>query len=92
MKNKGIQLLVAAAFLLSSCGGDPASEVCDCYNDVAEMEANDPDRAKAQEDCMNLLNENYEQVKDDAVKTQEFQDKMRECENIKKLDKTTRPE
>lgn len=83
MKKRMIILL--AAFLFVACGGGGksasklANEVCDCYRKANGMDAADPKRAEEQNICIKMQGENWDKVKDDQKKAEEYNKIIGEC-------------
>lgn len=89
MKKWMIILLTASFFTACSGGKSPsklANEVCDCYRKANGMDAADPKRAEEQNVCIKMQGENWNKVKDDQKKAEEYNKIIGECssELIKK--------
>ncbi len=88
MKRIAIALLTLIVF--ASCGGTDskklANEVCDCYKKANGMDAADPKRADAQNECVKMQGDNWNKVKDDQKKSEEYNKIIGDCssEMIKK--------
>jgi hypothetical protein len=89
MKKMFIVLLAATCF--TACGGGNsasklANEVCDCSKKANAMDAADPKRTEAQNDCAKKQGEAWDKVKDDQKKSDEFNKIIGDCskEMIKK--------
>jgi len=80
---KKITILLLSAVLLASCGGKDgkslAKEVCDCSKKANAMDAADPKRSAAQNDCLKKQGEAWDKVKDDPKKADEFNKELSEC-------------
>jgi hypothetical protein len=72
-----------AAGLLSACGGGEtknlAKDVCDCFQKANGMDATDPKRSIAQNDCAKKQMDAWNKVKDDAKKSEEFNKTIFDC-------------
>ncbi|HEX4875105.1 MAG TPA: hypothetical protein VFV31_00440 [Chitinophagaceae bacterium] len=75
---KKILIPLIGLIIIVSCKGeskgaaDLAQEVCDCYVKANKMDANDPQRAKIQADCLATQGMAWNKVKDDPKKSEEF--------------------
>jgi len=80
---KKITTLLLSAVLLASCGGSDgkslAKEVCDCSKKANAMDAADPKRSAAQNDCLKKQGEAWDKVKDNQKKADEFNKELSEC-------------
>ena len=83
--------ILFSAFLFASCGGGNsatklANEVCDCYKKANSMDPADPKRTGAQNDCVKKQGENWNKIKDDQKKSDEYNKIIGACgsELIKK--------
>jgi len=89
---KKILIGFLAVLSLAACSGgaksgaDLAKEVCDCYQKANAMDAADPNRAKAQADCLASQGMAWNKVKDDQKQSDEFNKIIGDCgkELIKK--------
>lgn len=87
---KKMTLVIVTALFLTACGGNDskklAEEVCDCYKKANGMDAADPKRAEAQNDCVKKQGEAWNKLKDDQKKSDEFNKIIGDCskEMIKK--------
>ncbi|HRE38218.1 MAG TPA: lipoprotein [Chitinophagaceae bacterium] len=89
---KKIITVFSVVALLSACSGagssgsDLAKEVCDCYQKANGMNASDPNRAKAQADCMASQGIAWNKIKDNQKEADEFNKIIGDCgkELIKK--------
>ncbi len=88
---KLIAMFSVAAFLSACSGGGSsgsslAKEVCDCYQKANGMEASDPNRAKAQADCLASQGLAWNKIKDNQKEADEFNKIIGDCgkELIKK--------
>lgn len=75
--------LLPLCFLAACGGGNDASklakDVCDCYQKVNSLAADDPRRIQAGADCMKLQGEAWNKVKDDQKKMDAFNKAIGEC-------------
>jgi len=82
---KKLLIVTGASFLLLSCGGGGnsasklANKVCDCYKKANGMDASDPKRTDAQNDCFKMQGESWTKVKDDMKKSDEFNKIIGDC-------------
>lgn len=73
------------ATLLVSCGGGGkdasklANEVCDCYKKANSLPVSDPNRPTAQADCVKKQGANWDKIKDDQKKSDEFNKIIGDC-------------
>lgn len=87
---KLVVVLLSVSFLVScgkgKSGADIGQEVCDCSKKANAMDATDPKRKEAQDDCMKKQGEAWNKVKDDQKKADEFNKVLSACatEQIKK--------
>jgi hypothetical protein len=83
MKKWIIVLLAASFFTACGAGGKSpsklASEVCDCYKKANAMDAADPKRADEQNLCVKMQMENWNSIKDDQKKADEFNKIIGDC-------------
>ena len=80
---KKLTILLMSTIFLASCGGSDgnklAQEVCDCYKKANGMDAADPKRTEAQNECVKKQGEAWNKLKDDQKKSDEFNKKIGEC-------------
>ena len=80
---KRISALLIVVTLLTACGGVDgkklADENCDCQMKANAMDAKDPKRAEAQNDCMKKNAEAWAKVKDNAKESEAFNKAVSEC-------------
>ena len=80
---KKLTTLLFSAILLASCGGTDskslAKEICDCYKKANGMDANDPKRSEAQNECIKKQGESWAKVKDNQAKADEFNKMIGDC-------------
>ena len=88
---KKLLFFVFASSLFLSCGKSKSGteigkEVCDCSKKANAMDAADPKRTDAQNDCATKQVAAWNKVKDDEKKADEFNKVLGECasEQIKK--------
>lgn len=88
---KKVFLFVVTISLFTACGKSKtatqiAQEVCDCSKKANAMDAADPKRADAQNDCFKKQGEAWNKVKDNPEKATEFNKVLGDCasEQIKK--------
>jgi len=89
---KKIITILSVAALLAACSGggnsgsNLAKEVCDCYQKANGMDASDPNRAKAQADCLASQGLAWNKIKDNQKEADEFNKIIADCgkELIKK--------
>ncbi len=88
---KRILITVLTLSLITSCGKSKSGtaigkEVCDCSKKANAMDAADPKRSDAQNDCAKKQVEAWNKVKDDQKKADEFNKVLSDCasEQIKK--------
>lgn len=88
---KKVLLVVLTVSLLSACGSSKSGkqigeEVCDCSKKANAIDASDPKRTEAQNDCAKKQGEAWNKVKDDEKKADEFNKVLSVCatEQIKK--------
>jgi hypothetical protein len=88
---KKVFLLMLTISLLNACGTNKSGteigkEVCDCSKKANAMDAADPKRTEAQNDCAKKQVEAWNKVKDDQKKADEFNKVLGDCasEQIKK--------
>ena len=88
---KRILITVLTLSLITSCGksksgAEIGKEVCDCSKKANAMDAADPKRSDAQNDCAKKQVEAWNKVKDDQKKADEFNKVLSDCatEQIKK--------
>jgi hypothetical protein len=69
--------------LLASCGSTDskslAKDVCDCYKKANAMDAADPKRSAAQNDCIKKQGEAWDKLKDNQQKADEFNKIIGDC-------------
>ena len=80
---KKITTLLFAVVLLASCGGNDskslAKEVCDCYKKANGMNAADPKRIEAQNDCVKKQGDAWNKLKDNQAGADEFNKTIGDC-------------
>ena len=80
---KKIMALLFSVVLLASCGGSDskslAKDVCDCYKKANAMDAADPKRSAAQNDCIKKQGEAWDKLKDNQAKADEFNKMIGDC-------------
>jgi len=81
---KKVFLFVFTISLLAACGKGKtatqiATEVCDCSKKANAMDAADPKRAEAQNDCLKKQGEAWNKVKDDPDKASAFNKVLGDC-------------
>ncbi len=85
--------LFALPLSLLACGGksksakEIAQEICDCSSKANGLPATDPNRSKAQADCMKMQQDGWEKVQRmETVKVDEYNSILSACasEQIKK--------
>jgi hypothetical protein len=88
---KKLLLIVLTLSFITSCGksksgSEIGKEVCDCSKKANAMDAADPKRTDAQNDCAKKQVVAWNQVKDDQKKADEFNKVLSDCasEQIKK--------
>ncbi len=88
---KKVFLFALTLSILTACGKsksgkDIGQEVCDCSKKANAMDAADPKRTAAQDDCAKKQVEAWDKVKDDQKKADEFNKVLSDCasEQIKK--------
>lgn len=89
---KKIITVFSVVSLLSACNGggnsgvNLAKDVCDCYQKANGMDAADPNRAKAQADCLASQGVAWNKIKDNQKESDEFNKIIGDCgkELIKK--------
>lgn len=88
---KKVLLFILTVSFLTACskgksGKQVAEEVCECYKKANGMDAADPKRAEAQNECIKKQGEAWAKVKDDEKKADEFNKTIGDCasEAIKK--------
>ncbi len=75
---KKILIVLFNVFLFTACGGNGknasklADDVCDCYKKTNGMDAADPKKADAQNDCLKMQMENWTAIRDNQKKSDEF--------------------
>ena len=89
MKKLFIVLFTASLFTAcgkSKSGTEIGKEVCDCSKKANAMDATDPKRTDAQNDCAKKQVEAWNKVKDNLKKADEFNKVLGDCatEQIKK--------
>ncbi len=82
MKRFSIVLLVAT--LLTACGGGLdgkklADENCDCQMKANAMDAQEPKRAEAQNDCIKKNADAWDKVKDNVKEADAFNKAVSDC-------------
>jgi hypothetical protein len=87
---KIIMVLICFSFFIA-CGKSKspkqiAEEICDCSKKANAMDAADPKRKAAQDDCLKKQGEAWNKVKDDPEKAEEFNKVLSDCasEQIRK--------
>ena len=89
---KKILFIFLTVSLFSACSGGGnsgsglAKEVCDCYQKANGMDASDPNRAKAQADCLASQGLAWNKIKDNQKEADKFNKIIGDCgkELIKK--------
>ena len=80
---KKLTVLLISAVLLASCGGTDskslAKEVCDCYKKANGMDAADPKRSAAQNECVKKQGDGWDKVKDNQANADEFNKIIGDC-------------
>lgn len=81
-----LTILIMAACGKSKSGKEIGQEVCDCSKKANAMDASDPKRTEAQNDCAVKQVAAWNDVKDDQKKADEFNKVLSDCatEQIKK--------
>ncbi|MDZ4795181.1 MAG: hypothetical protein SGI83_12950 [Bacteroidota bacterium] len=88
---KKIFIVALTVTLFTACGNSKTGkqigeEVCDCSKKANALDAADPKRSEAQNDCAKKQGEAWNKVKDDQKKADEFNKALSVCatEQIKK--------
>ena len=81
---KRILIILLTITVFTSCGGGLdgkklADENCDCQMKANAMDAKDPKREEAQNDCMKKNMEAWGKVKDNAKESEAFNKAVGEC-------------
>ncbi|MBI5858856.1 MAG: hypothetical protein HZB42_14590 [Sphingobacteriales bacterium] len=82
---KSMVFLFSTSFIIacgSSDGKDAsklANEVCECYKKANGMDAADPKRASAQDECLKKQGEAWNKIKDDEKRSDEFNKIIGDC-------------
>lgn len=82
---KKLLIVAGTSFFLLSCGGGGnsasklANEVCDCYEKANGMDAADPKRTDAQNECVKMQGDSWAKVKDDMKKSDEYNKIIGDC-------------
>lgn len=81
---KKVFVFVLSVSMMAACGkaksgSTLAQEVCDCYKKANDMDAADPKRTDAQNDCLKKQGEAWNKVKDDQKKADEFNKTVGDC-------------
>lgn len=84
MKKTLITLLIAAPFILASCGGVDgkaiAEEVCDCYKKANKASKTDIEAIKKEQDkCMELQKSKWDELKTDVEQAKAYNERISEC-------------
>jgi hypothetical protein len=80
---KRIAIALCMLSLFAACGGADSKklgqDVCDCYKKANGMDAADPKRLDAQNECIKMQGENWNKVKDDQKKSDEYNKMIGDC-------------